>query len=378
MHRPAATPRPFHSVAWLVWAIAAAGAVELAPSPVYVALVIGAAWLVVEAHAPDGPYRRAFPALIMVGLVFGLIRVVIAALTTHTGLDVLFTMPTFTMPDILGGFTVGGTIEAGVILQSLASSFTVVGVMAVFGAVNAIWSHYELVQSAPRTFHELGVVVTVALAFVPATIESVAAVREADRARTGGEAVRRGRLLRSALPVLERGMERAIGLSESMDSRGFGAGAITAADTRAGWYSLGAMLALAGTFVALIGREPALAGISAVVGAGLLVAAVVTGSRGVRREHYRRRHLSAADGFLMAASLLAPLALGILSAAGTSTLSWYASPLAWPQFDPLVGLALLPLLAPLARTPNFATPQPATRRPPPRSDPAGVPVPVRP
>ena len=264
---------------------------------------------VVEAHAPEGPYRRAFPALIMVGLVFGLIRVVIAALTTHTGLNVLFTMPTVTMPDILGGFTVGGTIESGVILQSLASSFTVVGVMAVFGAVNAIWSHYELIQSAPRTFHELGVVVTVALAFVPATIESISAVREADRARTGGEAVRRGRLLRSALPVLERGMERAVGLSESMDSRGFGAGAITAADTRAGWYSLGAMLALAGTFVALIGREPAVAGISAACGAGLLVAAVWTGSRGVRREHYRRRRLGAADAFLIGASLLAPLAL---------------------------------------------------------------------
>lgn len=375
MHRPAATPRPFHSVAWLVWAIAAAASVELAPSPVYVALVIGIAWLVVEAHAPDGPYRKAFPALIMVGLVFGLIRVVIAALTTHTGVDVLFTMPTATMPDILGGFTVGGTIESGVILQSLASSFTVVGVMAVFGAVNAIWSHYELVQSAPRTFHELGVVVTVALAFVPATIESIAAVREADRARTGGEPVRRGRLIRSALPVLERGMERAVGLSESMDSRGFGAGAVTAADARAGWYSLGAMLALAGTFVALIGREASVAGVSALIGAGLLVAAVVTGSRGVRREHYRRRSLGPGDAFLMVASLLTPLALGVFSVVDNPTLSWFASPLIWPRFDPLVGMALLPLLAPLVRTPRAA----ATRASAPGADrveavPAAVPV----
>ena len=61
--------------------------------------------------------------------------------------------------------------------------------MAVFGAFNAIVSHYELVQSSPRAFHELGVVTTVALAFVPSTIESVSAVREADRARTGGRSV---------------------------------------------------------------------------------------------------------------------------------------------------------------------------------------------
>ena len=68
-------------MAWLVWAVAAAASVQLAPSPVYVALVIGIAWLIVEVHAPDGPYRRAFPFLLAVGVVFALIRVVLTALT---------------------------------------------------------------------------------------------------------------------------------------------------------------------------------------------------------------------------------------------------------------------------------------------------------
>jgi hypothetical protein len=359
MHRPAATLRPFHSIAWLVWSLAAAACVELAPSPVYVALVIGIAWLMVEAHAPDGPYRRAFPALIALGVVFGLIRVVIATLTTHTGIHVLMTLPQFTMPDILGGFTIGGSVEAGVILQSLASSFTVVGVMAVFGAVNAIWSHYELVQSAPRAFHELGVVITVALAFVPATIESIGAVREADRARTGGHVVRRGRLLRSALPVLERGMERSVALSESMDARGFGAGVASHADVRSGWLSLVAMGALAGMFVALIGREPVAALICATAGVAFLLAAVVSGSRGIRRQHYRRRRLAAADLVMISAALVSPLVLGVLSATGNATLAWYASPLVWPRFDLIVALAFVPLLAPLLSLPTPA-PAPAT------------------
>ena len=126
-------------------------------------VVIGICWVVVEAHAPDGPYRRAFPALIALGVAFGLFRVAIAALTTHNGIDVWWTLPHFTMPDVLGGFTVGGTVESSVVLQAVASSFTVVGMMAVFGAANVLWSHYELVQSTPRAFHELGVVVTVAL-----------------------------------------------------------------------------------------------------------------------------------------------------------------------------------------------------------------------
>ena len=351
MHRRAATPRPWHSLAWLGWAIAAAACVQLAPSPVYVAVVIGICWVVVEAHAPDGPYRRAFPALIALGVAFGLFRVAIAALTTHNGIDVWWTLPHFTMPDVLGGFTVGGTVESSVVLQAVASSFTVVGMMAVFGAANALWSHYELVQSTPRAFHELGVVVTVALAFVPATIESVRAVREADLARTGEQPVRRGRLLRSVVPVLERGLERAVALSESMDARGFGIRGAERSEAEAGWCALVALLALAGAFLAAIGRATTVATVAVAVGVVALGLGVWRGSRGAARQHYRRRRMTAPDWLLVAAAATAPIALGVISTAGNETLAWFASPLRWPRFDPLVGLALLPLLAPLARRP---------------------------
>ena len=121
MRSATATTRPWHSVAWLVWAVAGAATVQLAPSPVYVALIIGIAWLIVEVHAPDGPYRRAFPCLLALGVVFTVFRVVISGLTTHFGIDVLMTLPEFTMPRLLGGFTVGGTVEAGVVLQAVGA-----------------------------------------------------------------------------------------------------------------------------------------------------------------------------------------------------------------------------------------------------------------
>ena len=133
----------------------------------------------------------------------------------------------------------GGPIEAEILLQAAAEGFVVVGVMAVFGAFNAVVSHYELVQSTPRAFYELGLVVTVALAFVPSTIQAIAAVREADRARTGGRVVRRGRLVRQAIPVLESGIERAVSLAESMDARGFAYGGASPLDRVAGWAGLG-------------------------------------------------------------------------------------------------------------------------------------------
>ena len=71
----------WHALAWLGWALAATTVVQLAPSPVYVVLVIGVCALIVETHAEPGPYRRAFPALIGLGVVFSLVRVVLAALT---------------------------------------------------------------------------------------------------------------------------------------------------------------------------------------------------------------------------------------------------------------------------------------------------------
>ncbi len=342
-------------MAWLVWAVAAAGSVQLAPSPVYVAFVIGIAWLIVEVQAPDGPYRRAFPALLAVGVVFALIRVVLSALTAHNGVDVLVTLPNVTMPRLLGGFTVGGSVEAPVVLQSLSQGFAIVGTMAVFGAFNAIASHYELVQSSPRAFHELGVVTTVALAFVPSTIESIGAVREADRARAGNRSVKRGRLLRLIVPVLERGLERAVALSESMDARGFGYGGSTGSDQAAGWCGLGALLALAGAFVALVGRaRPAAIGLG-LLGIALLVIAAMLASGHTRdRRRYRHRRMRAPDWLMVAIALCSPLLLGVMGLRGEGSLVWSTSPLHWPTFEPLVALAFVPLLVPLVRIPSPA------------------------
>ncbi len=76
----------FHALAWLIWALAAAMSLQLAPNPLYVAVVIGIAALVVQVHGSDGPFARAFPVLLTLGVVFMVIRVALTAATTHTGI----------------------------------------------------------------------------------------------------------------------------------------------------------------------------------------------------------------------------------------------------------------------------------------------------
>ncbi len=111
-------------------------------------------------------------------------------------------------------------------------------------------------QSLPRAFHELGLVVAVGVAFVPTTITAIHDVREADQARTGGRPVRRGRLIRQIVPVLENGLERAVTLAESMDSRGFARGGAAPRERcRRVVRGRPGCSRSRGAFVALVGRE---------------------------------------------------------------------------------------------------------------------------
>src|SRR6476646_10405487 len=336
----------WHAGVWLVWALAAAACIELAPSPVYVALVIGIASVAVSIHSRPGPYARAFPLLLAVGAFFAVVRMLLTVATTHGVGDVLFTTPHFGLPQLLGGFTVGGTVEVPIMLQSLAEGFAIVGVMGVFGAFNSVVSHSELMQSTPRAFYEIGLVVVVGLAFVPATLSAIHDVREADRARTGGRVVRRGRLLRQVVPVLELGLERAVTLAESMDARGFARGGASPRDRVAAWLGVGSLFAIGGAFVALVGEARTVAAILGITGALGLGAAILLASSDTRRTRYRPRRMRRADWVVAAISVLAPVAMATVSWAGDSSLVWFASPLAWPTLHLLPALALLPLLAP--------------------------------
>jgi energy-coupling factor transport system permease protein len=189
-------------------------------------------------------------------------------------------------------------------------------------------------------------VVTIALAFVPSTLAALRASRESDRARTGGVIVRRGRLVRHAVPVLESGMERALALAESMDARGFGHRRAGRGERVAAVATLGGLLGLGGAFVALVGGAHLAAAISGAVGLALVVAAIATASSAAKRVRYRPRRLTALDGRVMAAVLVAPLGLSVLSSIGDHSLTWVPTGSSLPPFHPLVVLLLLALATP--------------------------------
>jgi energy-coupling factor transport system permease protein len=339
-----------HALTWTVWMVAAAVAVQTATNPLYVTLVVLACWLVVEVHGRDSAMARAFPVMVGLAAFFGLVRVVVTTLTTHTGLHVLVTLPSVTVPDWLGGFTVGGTIERTALLQSLAEAWAVVGFVAVFAAWNAVVSHHEVLRAVPRAFHEPALVVTIAVAFVPSTIAALRAVQLGDRARCGGTPRRRGRLRRLVVPVFEGGLERAIALAESMDSRGLGHQRATAAERRTGRVTLFALLTTAGALVAMISRARVAAAVLAVTGIAAFAVAVVLASRAEARTRYRPRPIRRRDLVQAAVAVVAVGGVVLASLADDATLHWSADPLAAPSASLLVVTALMLLGAPAVET----------------------------
>jgi energy-coupling factor transport system permease protein len=336
-----------HSLTWLLWAVAVAASIQVAPNPLYVALAIAVVALVTESHRRESRIARALPVLLAVGVVFSALRVLLVLLTTHLGGDTFATVPEATLPRLLGGFTVGGALEWPVLWQAAAEGFVVIGVMAAFGGFNALASHHELVQRLPRAFHEAGVVLTVALAFVPSTLIAVGQVREADRSRTGGRPVRRGRLVRLVVPVLETGLERAVNLAESMDARGFGRGRPGRRHLLSGWLGVAGLLGLCAAMVALVGRASAVALGCLLAGAAALVGALVLAGADESVTRYRVRPLARLDLLVVAVVAAAPVGLALCSAAGDDSLRWVIgiAPTV-PRFHPLPAVCFLLLATP--------------------------------
>ena len=188
-----------HPAAWFVWAASAGTVVMTTTNPFYLLPVLGAAWLVHSAHVRPGPHVRAFRFF----LIFGLLTIV-----TRTGLVLLE--------------RVTPEATAAAFLEGLRLAVLLV----VFGTFNSVSDPFRIIRLAPRRFHEAALAAALALSLTPRTIDAVGRVREAQKLR-GMETKRWRSWPALAIPVLASGMEEAVVLAESMDSRGHGRGTRT-------------------------------------------------------------------------------------------------------------------------------------------------------
>jgi len=342
----------FHTGAWVAWLAAAALPAFTLQNPLYLALILAAAWLNYTALGRSTPLGSSWGAFVRIGVFFLALSIPFNALSNHAGNIVLFRLPE-AWP------IVGGPITLEAIIAGAANGLALLAILAVFAAFNAGVDHYQLLRATPAFLFQAGVVISIAITFVPQMVLAAREIRQAQRIR--GHRVRGVRdLLPLIIPLLANGLERAIQLAETMEARGFAGSQVPETRRRALWLQAGTLAALlvllAGLF--LLAYYPAggplgwtLAGLAV---AGLLVLFWFQG-RGVRRSRYRSPRWETRDTVLTVASLLVVSAVVAARLLVPATLYYspYPPGALLPAFNPWIGAALLPLALPALLAPRI-------------------------
>jgi energy-coupling factor transport system permease protein len=283
------------------------------------------------------------------------------ALTVHIGDTVLLHLPGW-LP------LLGGPITLEALIFGLQNGLVLTIVFAGFGAFNEMTPARDLVGLTPRAFHEVGVILSIALTFAPQTLRSLNRIRQAQALRG-----HRMRGLRDwppiIVPLLVSSLERSMGLAEAMVARGYGAIANQAQPlgTSVG-LSAGLLTVLAGWLMFLFRSEWRQAGLGGMLAGAAVIAGVVwLAGRSVRHTVYRPRRWTVRDTLVLAGCGLALAVVWLPTPSNLNTLYYVPYPrLTLPPFDPWVGLGLLGLLFPAAlakRVPRLHRPQSTVAEP---------------
>lgn len=330
--------RSIDARAWFIWLMAGGLLAILIGNPLYLLFLLLISRLVEYACAPAEPERWRLPFW-RITLVILLFSSLFNMLTAHVGQTVLFSLPS-AWP------LVGGPITLEAAVYGFISGFRLVTLLSFFLAFNMIVPVSELAGITPRALHELGLVMLIAITYVPETARQFNRIRDAQAIR--GHQFNGLRAWRPVIvPLLISGMERALNLSETMVSRGYGSTTQIATPLRARLLLImGLMLALGGTLrLAWAASEGWL-----ILGVG--IAAIFWAyrdlSRLVSRTRYRPRRRAANESYIVIGALVSLVPLLPLPGFLPPFLQYSPYPvLSMPPFSVWTGLALMGLIIPV-------------------------------
>jgi energy-coupling factor transport system permease protein len=303
---------------------------------------------------PQSTLRTSQSLLLRTIIILAFVVAILKGFSYHIGTTVLFSLPD-TLPVIGGPVTLEGLTAAAL------DALSILTVLAVFTTFSAGADYYALLRSVPPFMHQVALVTSIAITFVPQTVARFGEIREAQALR--GHRVRRiGDLIPLVMPLLAGGMERSMNLAEAMESRGFSRASSTAANRISPLLvqlgiALGLGLVLVGsTLFAFAPSLPWLAWLLIISGLILVAATLRAVGSGLKRTRYRRTVWRDRDTPLLIASLGIIAAVIAYKLIAPSLLSYNPFPtITPPPLDPAVVLTIAALLVPalIARlTPN--------------------------
>ena len=353
MSRPspaASGRRGLHPGAWWLWAACLAGAASRTTNPILLLLIGAVAVYVVSARRTTAPWSRSIVIFLRLGVLVIVLRVALVVIFgNRLPGHVLFILPQVPLPSWAAGVSIGGPVTAEAVIGAAVQGLRLAVVLVCFGAANSLASPYRLLRCLPAVLYEAGVAITVSLAFAPELVMAIGDVREARRLRgrpTAGMSGLRG----TAVPVLERALDRSLQLASSMDARGYGRRVAVGRGSRrlAGAATAGGILVLLGGIYGVLaaGSLPG-GGIPFVaVGAVLLGAGLATSGRRTNRTRYRPDPWRTPEWLVGASGAVAVGAVVVAGTLGAPGLQYNPYPLTSPTLPLLAAVGILVALVP--------------------------------
>ena len=329
-------------VTWVIWVGAALVTLSATRNPLYLALILLWIGLVLRATrstslsppVPISPFKFG-PVVVVLSALFN-------GLMVHAGSTVLFQLP-------LVWPLIGGPVTLESLAYGALNGLALTGILSAFIAFNQALPVRARVSLTPRAFYPVAVVVSIAMTFVPTTLRQFTQIKEAQAVR--GHRVRGLKdWLPLLLPLLVGGLERALQLAEAMMARGFAGGESNAAAGTTRLMTVAGLLALLGGWLLQLVWEQKMPGAALMLLGGALVgSALWVAGRRIPRSVYRPYGWSVFDGVVIYCAAVAAGAFALsLPGLDKTSVFYYPYPrLAWPDFNPLIGLATVGLLGPV-------------------------------
>jgi energy-coupling factor transport system permease protein len=327
-----------NAVAWLAWFAGAAMLPLVTRNPLYLALTLAAVMVVHLALPAQRGAAGAWRLFAYTGSVVAAVSIGFNVLTVHVGDRVFAELPDW-LPII------GGPLTVNALVYGICSALAISTLLFAAATFNSAVRHADLIRLLPRSFAQLGLAGSIAISFVPQLMAAGRDIYDAQRAR--GVQFRNARDATGLLlPLLATGMERAVALSEALETRGFGYRASAVRPGKRRPLLLGVAVVLLLGALALLSLGQLLPGALVLTAASMAALAAVP--PGTRRSRYRPLTWNLRSCFV-AASALGPVLLFITNLSGALDLRFEPFPrLTAPEFSPLAVL-VLGLLAPVWR-----------------------------